>query len=580
MAFDFSKGTVVTPPTVSTSSPNGTQTPVPQSGFASKWGGGTVVAPAQAPAPDQSKPGFLSRVSSDLATRQASGKEANDAYHSGDESFLRASTHGVGQAAGFIGDVGSEALKSVGNSIFAKDKSTGEVTTLSDRVSQALEAAGHTEAGQAIGTALADFQKNHPVASDYLGSIFNVASIIPAGKGAELAAEGAEDVVKAGAKKTVEKAASAREALSKGNRVPGLDVSAERIQKQALVPEEIRQGMSASNVKDPLSTYDEFSSQQDRALADTKADTAMGSVGSRIGNAYAKVIRMRRVAGETMGDEIKGAAGKVATKIGAANQNLYKTLLRDENLSYNFNTGKLTPTVRQVSMTAGDQSTIEEYLGNLKGLGPNPTAQELDAFIRRVPQELDLAKAAKGITKTTNGERIVKEHINKLKDELDAKIDPKTGIATKPELKKYSAAKKTYAQLSKFLEEGEGFLGKKTQSGDFAKDASLAKSAVQSLLNNGKKDWLMALEGHTGYPALDEAVLALQAMKDSGDFRGGSLLELLTEGAQQGRLPKIPTGATEMINNAAGHVLKAGYRGVIGTPREQTRRFLQSLKKK
>lgn len=590
MAFDFSKGTPVATPQPTTVP----SAPAQPTGFAAKWGGGKVITPATTSPVAPPKPGFLSRVASDAATRVNSGGDAFLSAQQGKESNTEAFAHTIGQGAGLISDVATEGLKSVGDAITATDKTTGKVTSLSDRISGLLQDAGHTAAGQEIGTLLADFEKNHPVASDYLGSAFNVAGIIPVGKGAEVAAEGVEDAAKAGAAKAVDATktivgapVNAREALSKGSRVAGLEKSASRIQEKAataapsVADAVTRPGMSVSNVKDPLSTYDEFSAQQDKAAVDTKEDTAMGMVGSRIGNAYAKVARMRKVAGQTMSDELKKVGSTVA-KIGDANSNLYKTLLRDENLSYNFNTGKLTPAagVKQVAMTTSDQKLIENYLGDLKGLGPNPTIADLDAFIKRVPNELDVAKAASGLVgKVSNGERIIKNHLTSLRDELDAKIDPKTGVAQKPELVKYSNARKTYSKLSDFLKEGESYLGKKTQSGDFAKDASLAKSSVQSLLNNGKKDWLLALEGHTGYPALDEAVLGLQAMKDSGDFRGGSLLELLSESAQQGKIPEIPTGATAIVNALAGKALKKAGQAFVGTPREQTRRFLQSLKK-
>ena len=94
---------------------------------------------------------------------------------------------------------------------------------------------------------------------------------------------------------------------------------------------------------------------------------------------------------------------------------------------------------------------------------------------------------------------------------------------------------------------------------------------MQSILNNGKKDWLIKLEELTGYPALDRAVIALQAMKDAGDFRGLSLLQTLSAGG-------APTlgGVTGQIVNLATDL---GKRAVLGTAEDQTRAFLSSLSK-
>lgn len=311
--------------------------------------------------------------------------------------------------------------------------------------------------------------------------------------------------------------------------------------------------------RDPLKTYDEFYDQEQKFKTDAKQDTAISVVGERMGDAYESVVRMRRAAGAKMSDEMKIAGDK---KVDISNG--FTTIegeLANSGLRYDAETGTLFRT-KTSKVTTQDRRIVQKYFDELSQLGTNPTAAELDAFLSRIPAELDVYKQKNNITSVTNGERIVKQNLQELGKSLTPETDPAFAG--------YAQAKKDYATLSGFLDEGASYLGKKTQSGDYAKDASMAKSAVQSVLNNGKKDWMLKLEDLTGYPALDEAVLAIQAMKDAGNFRGNSLLELLTPK----EAPSVPTSKGQIIMRAANKAVEVAERKMSGTPREQTRRFM------
>lgn len=321
---------------------------------------------------------------------------------------------------------------------------------------------------------------------------------------------------------------------------------------------EVAVGARSNN---PLDLYNEFHDQEQKFKIDNKEDTALGVVGSRIGKNFNKVAAMRRAEGATMGSEME--------KIGSTPTDIEKHFpaleaeLKKNGVSFDADLGKILGS-RTSKMTADDKSFLEDYTNQLNELGPKPTAAELDAFLSRVPKELDAYKSKNSITKTTNGERIVRAHLDALSGELSAK--------TNPAFKGFADAKKNYGALSNFLGEGEKYLGKKTQTGDYTHDASLAKSSVQSLLNNGKKDWLIKLEALTGYKGLDEATLATQAMKDAGNFRGNSLLELLSPDG-----PKIPLTKHGAIMHGVDAGVKAAQKKLIGTPADQTRRVIQEL---
>lgn len=334
--------------------------------------------------------------------------------------------------------------------------------------------------------------------------------------------------------------------LERQNIDPRLETSATRLKEKNL---------SASE------KYNEFFQQEQKAKKDVKQGTALDIVGSRAGDAFDKVIKMRRDAGTAMEAELK-KVGNERANLSKPFASLEKSLADNEGLV--FDKGTLRSTSKQSKMTQEDISLIETYLRNLKKLGEQPTVAELDSFMKRVPKELDVYKASKNLTGTTNGERIIKGNLAELREAFNPE---KTG---NPKLQPYYDARKQYSELSGTMERGEGFFGKRTAEGDFSKDASLVKSSVNSILNNGKKDFLQELEDVTGDPVLDEAVLALQAMKDSGNPQGQSLLSILTKDG----VPMSKAGLTSRIVDWLGD--KAADR-IFGSDPERTQRFLKSL---
>lgn len=314
---------------------------------------------------------------------------------------------------------------------------------------------------------------------------------------------------------------------------------------------------SPTRLETPLATYNRYLPQAEKSLTDIKVDAPISDVGSKIGDAFRKVVDLRRTAGSIMGQELK-TVGKTKVNIEPIFMD-FETALKDSGLTYNGMTKKIMAS--DLSKVAPDDiAIIEDFVQELNKAGTNPSVARIDAILSRVSDKINYAKSAKGISQTTNGERIVKGALAKLRNSFE----------NVPGLEKYNQARANYAELSDFIDEGSGFLGKTTQSGDFAKDASLAKSAVQSILNNGKKDWLLKLEGLTDYPALDEATLALQAMKDAGDYRGLSLLQTLSEG-------QIPTSKAGFTQKLIDYGIEKGTNIVAGSPAQRTRAYLKSL---
>jgi hypothetical protein len=380
-------------------------------------------------------------------------------------------------------------------------------------------------------------------------------------KGAELVEKGAQKTaseVKAllpseGVGETVSKTKDGIQlSIAKKNVNPQLESSTKRLFLDG-----------TKNIDDPIKAYDSYLAQSKKALTDIKSDPAISVVGEKMGNAFQKVVKQRQAIGKVLGDELK-TNGKVKVNVTVPKTELF-TELKDSGLSYNPKTNSLTSF--QGSKFAPDEvDMLDTFVKGVNALGSTPTVSQIDNFIAKTRSNLAFTKGKSGVIGTTNAERIINGGISKLRETLDPAVNGNTALS------KYWQANKAYSELSDFVDEGSTFLGKKTLSGDFAKDASVAKSSVQSILNQGKKDFMVKLEALTGYKAIDDAVLALQAMKDAGDFRGLSLLQAMSE-------TSIPTSKAGFVQKIIDSAMKKGGEIIAGTPEEQTRAFLQDLLK-
>ena len=346
--------------------------------------------------------------------------------------------------------------------------------------------------------------------------------------------------------------ADTKTALSRSNVPENFQTSVERLSKT-------KTNTKTGIQKTPLDKYTEYFKQEQKFKIDKKQDTAVSKVGEDMGNQFERVIKSRRTAGETMGSEIKKFG---STKIDISDSfPKLEVKLQDSGVTYSKGKVRLSDTSK---ITTQDANLLNNYITELNKLGTNPTAAQLDAFLSRTPENLRIYKAKNNIMSTTNGERMIKSNLAEIRNSL----------IKEPSLSTYAKARNTYSRLSDFIDEGISYLGKKTQSGDYAKDASIAKSSVQSILNNGKKDWMLKLEDLTGYPAIDNTVLALQAMKDAGNFMGNSLLELLTPGQT------IPTSKFGVIEKVIQVGFEKGKKAFTGSPSEQTIRIIEEIMRK
>lgn len=175
-------------------------------------GGQPLTQVPPTPVAPVAKPGLFSRISTDLSKR---GSNLYDTETSNAPAIAKG-LDVVGQGAGFANDILGEGIKSVastvGNSKLLTDSSGA---TASDRIGEGAKEIMNSPEGQLGVHALqggADvwnaFKKVHPDTARALGDIFNIASLIPGAKGAEVAADAGIQAAK-GTAETVGKAATA-----------------------------------------------------------------------------------------------------------------------------------------------------------------------------------------------------------------------------------------------------------------------------------------------------------------------------------------------------------------------------------
>lgn len=323
-------------------------------------------------------------------------------------------------------------------------------------------------------------------------------------------------------------------------------------------------GSSAERLKSPIESYDNYYEKAKKSVIDIKTDKPIADIGTNIGNAFESVVKERSNVGKILGDELK-ANGSIKLNISEPKTNLF-TELKNSGLSYNPKTNKLT-SFQGTKFVPEEIAMLQEFVDGVNKLGTTPTVKQIDNFLTQTRTNLKFTKGKTGVIGTTNAERIINGGVAKLKETLNPKVNGNKSLS------KYWEANKKYSDLSDFVEEGTPLLGKKTSSGDYAKDVGVAKSSVTSILNQGKKDFLTKLENLTGYQALDDTVLALQAMSDAGIAEGTTLLKAISEGS-------VPVSKLGWFSKVLNYGLDKAGNALVGDANQQTKAFLQSLSDK
>lgn len=177
-------------------------------------GAGTVAGLSTNSAPQ----GFLTNVGNDLSSRTKDlGNAVADSF-SGKINPLSGVIQGAGALAGGVSDIVTEGAKGLYNGL-VPDAIRNPINQAVGGVAGAI---GATPAAQSAGQGIAQFQQDHPELSKDISSAFDIASVFPMFKGAQLAARATEEAIPA-----------ATRAIAATNGIAG-DIAKKRLVSEAL----------------------------------------------------------------------------------------------------------------------------------------------------------------------------------------------------------------------------------------------------------------------------------------------------------------------------------------------------------
>lgn len=429
----------------------------------------------------------------------------------------------LGQAAGAVGDVIGETV--VNPAL--------QATGLAEPLAEGVQALANTKTAQAIVIP-------EPL-KEPLGDILNVAGLVTGGTGAKVAGETVGKGVVKGAKGVKNTATNVSESVRNLDILPldapdniktSLNPFLTKTDADISVP--TASGYILKKVKDVtpqerVSVQNETSSLYQNLLENAKKfkedrrDTfsPLEVVGQRTDKALNDVDAFRRQEGKRMG-EIEKSLNDQTIDIRGSRIDTFV----NEYLGSSKSFGRKTK----------DTAFVDDFANDYDKLVQNPTVANVLEFTRTWSNELEDLKDGFGAFKDNKRTyTVIEGAISDLKNGARNVISE-----TNPEYKKALA---NYRLTSQIREEGNRLLGKEGLAGERLKGGAAAKRAVQSSSDAGARQFFNVLKKVTGYDGLKEADIALQAMKDVGDYQGLSLLEVnrdLYQATVGKALSKIP----------------------------------------
>jgi hypothetical protein len=305
--------------------------------------------------------------------------------------------------------------------------------------------------------------------------------------------------------------------------------------------------------------YTKYVQEAKRAVANREnPDPLSGSVAKRISEEVDKIDITRKNIGKRMGEIEKEFSDFTAD----LSDDVRSSVDDIENYLADF---------EMLGIKNGETSQLAKFVDNVKLLQNDPTLANRNRIIRNWQTVVEDAKDA-----TTGKMSYAFTQMNNVLKKL--KQDTRTMVPDET----YQKLFKQYGELSKFGEEASKLLGKDSLMGNAKKGGAVAKRAVQSLSDGGTRDFLIKLKELTGYNGLQDAQIAIQAMKDGGDFKQASLLENTMKKAMDGdfEIPMSKSGiVSKGIDMTLGKLINAGKDALVGDPVERVNRYIKSAQK-
>lgn len=263
--------------------------------------------------------------------------------------------------------------------------------------------------------------------------------------------------------------------------------------------------------KNVASTYSQMLDRAKSFVKDRRdVMSPLEIVGKNTDDALVKVNKFRQTVGKQMGQIEKQSGNVVVDLQKTADQGLRE--LRE------YAEGKVAGT----SYAGGDKLTpeMELFLNDLSSIQKNGNSvKEVLKFTRDWNNKLKNLKDKFGSFKENSYdnsliERVVSSMKNQARDTL-GEFNPE-----------YRDLVSKYRVTSQLRDEGNRLMGKDGMMGEAIRGAATAKRAVQSNSDGGARQFYNKLKELTGYDGIQEADIAIQAMKDAGDHQGLDLLQV------------------------------------------------------
>lgn len=305
--------------------------------------------------------------------------------------------------------------------------------------------------------------------------------------------------------------------------------------------------------------YTKYVQEAKRSVANRENATPLqGSVAKRISDEVDKVDLMRRNIGKRMGEvekEFGDVAGDLSDEVKARVDDI-------ENYLADFD---------MLGIKNTETSQLARFIENIDSLKNEPSVANRNRIIRNWQTVIEDARDAT-TGKMSYAYTQMNNVLRKLKEDTRSLIPDET----------YQTMIKSYGNLSRFDEEASKLMGGETVLGNAKRGASVAKRAVQSLTDGGARDLLIRLKEITGYNGIQDAQIAIQAMKDAGDFQQASLLENTMKGLQ-GDLKVSAPSKTGFIDKGLdltlGKALRYGRDKLVGDPVERVNKYIKDAQK-
>lgn len=383
---------------------------------------------------------------------------------------------------------------------------------------------------QDVVSSVNDWAEKNPRAAADLSGLLNIASLIPAGKGAETAVDVAQQAGKVALKagedtgkvigKAVGKLADKTQQLTS----KGIDKATDIITP---IDKGVETVLAKPTTKiEKLADYERVAKE---AILDYSKPTPLELAGRKAEEALKNIQGQMKLAAESKKSITQSMSNVNTGNIVETARNEMRSLLKDRTGLQFSDKGLFKNAPGRLSAVSdkADLELLKNIDFKLTHLSKNPTFQKVDDAIDWMQDLLYKRRAMTAIPINGKVEGIIKGVVKNLNDNLKT-IGGKEYTALN---NAYSKSKSTFDKLNKAL----GVEGNK--------GAALMKQLF-SPSGTAPRKLFDDIKNLTGIDLVDEATLAKFVMENVGDVRQASLLEQVIKG-------NVPTNAKSLIQMAA-----------------------------